>query len=164
MTPRRNGNGGIAPYRKRADAKNRRQNPYKPLHFNLLCRVGGISQYNPSKAMMPSRRRQIPCPVPRRRAQRIRRTPDSAQQTRLHTVLTLRARIVPDETPEITLRKPMSLRVLHPRFTGHSLYGKPCKTVSRLHTSARNRTDTAVRFRRIRRNACNPSRSGNAFP
>lgn len=43
MTPRRNGNGGIAPYRKRADAKNRRQNPYKPLHFNLLRRVGGIN-------------------------------------------------------------------------------------------------------------------------
>lgn len=163
MTPRRNGNGGIAPYRKRADAKNRRQNPYKPLHFNLLRRVGGINiavqsveSYDAVKAAAN--------PVPRRRAQRIRRTADSAQQTRLHTVLTLRARIMPDETPEIPLRKPISLRVLHPRFTGHSLYGKPCKTVSRLRTSARNRTDTAVRFRRIRRSACNPSRSGNAFP
>ena len=79
MTPRRNGNGGIAPYRKRADAKNRRQNPYKPLHFNLLRRVGGINiavqsveSYDAVKAAAN--------PVPRRRAQRIRRTADIARQ------------------------------------------------------------------------------------
>ena len=163
MTPRRNGNGGIAPYRKRADAKNRRQNPYKPLHFNLLRRVGGISQYNPSKAMMPSRRRQIPGPVPRRRAQRIRRTADSARQRAKIPVRILCAYYARQNArnPSPQTDEPY---VLHPRFTGRSLYGKPCKTVSRLRTSARNRTDTAVRFRRIRRSACNPSRSGNAFP
>lgn len=121
MTPRRNGNGGIAPYRKRADAKNRRQNPYKPLHFNLLRRVGGISQYNPSKAMMPSRRRKsrARCPGAVHSAYAGRLTaPDSAQKSPSAYC----ARIMPDETPEIPLRKPMSLRVLHPRFTGHSLY------------------------------------------